>query len=82
MSKLLEVGTEQRAALICNKLHEVFAELEDLIGLVDREVDSEEQAVAFRRAVGCICGAITLDALAPLYRRYPALKPDTWPPDL
>jgi hypothetical protein len=28
------------------------------------------------------CGAIALDALAPLYRKYPALKPDTWPQDI
>lgn len=82
MSKLLDVGSEERAAIICNKLHEIFAQLEDLIGLVDREVDSEQQAIAFRQAIGCICGPMVLDALAPLYRKYPALKPDTWPQDL
>jgi hypothetical protein len=76
------VGTEERAARICDKFHKIFAELENLVGLVDREVDSEEQAVTFRRAIASICGAITLEALAPLYRRYPALKPDTWPRDL
>jgi hypothetical protein len=82
MSNLLDVGNEERAAQICDKLHGIFAELEDLIGLVDREVDSEQKATAFRRALGSICGAITLDALAPLYRKYPALKPGTWPQDL
>ena len=82
MSKLLDVGSEERAAVICNKLHAIFAQLDDLIDLVDREVDSEQQATAFRRAIACICGPITLDVLAPLYRKYPALKPDTWPQDL
>ena len=82
MSKLLDVGSEERAAIICGKLHEMFAQLEDLIGLVDDEVDSEQQAIAFRQAIASICGAITLDVLAPLYRKYPALKPDTWPQDL
>ena len=82
MSKMLVVGSEERAARICAKLHEIFAELENLIGLVDREVESEEQAVNFRRAIASICGTVTLDALAPLYRRYPALRPDSWPSDL
>jgi len=82
MSKLLDVGSEERAAVITDKLHEMFAQLEDLIGLVDSEVDSEEQAIAFRHAIASVCGAITLDVLAPLYRQYPALKPDTWPQDL
>jgi len=82
MSKLLDVGSEERASVITDKLHEMFAQLEDLIGLVDREVDSEEQAVAFRHAIASVCAAITLDVLAPLYRQYPALKPDTWPQDL
>ena len=27
MSKLLDVGTEERAARICDRLHEIFAEL-------------------------------------------------------
>ncbi len=82
MTKLLDVGSEERAALICGELHEIFAQLEDLVGLVDREVDSEQQTIAFRKAVACVCGPITLDVLAPLYRKYPALKPDTWPQDL
>lgn len=82
MSKLLDLGSEERAAVICDKLHEMFAQLEDLIGLVDREVDSEQQAIAFRQAIACVCGSITLDVLAPLYGKYPALKPDTWPQDL
>ena len=82
MSKLLDVGSEERAAAICDKLHEMFAQLEDLIGLVDREADSEQQAISFRQAIARVCGSITLDVLAPLYRKYPALKPDTWPQDL
>jgi len=82
MSKLLDVGSEERAALICENLHRMFAELEGLIGLVDSEIDSEQGALAFRQAIGSICGAIALDALAPLYRNYPALKPDTWPQDI
>jgi len=76
----LAVSREQ--AVICDKLHEMFAQLEGLIGLLDREVDSEEQAIAFRHAIASVCGSITLDVLAPLYRQYPALKPDTWPEDL
>lgn len=82
MSKLLDVGSEERAAVITDKLHEIFVQLEELIGLIDREVNSEQQAVAFRHAIASVCGAITLDVLAPLYRQYPALKPDTWPPEL
>jgi hypothetical protein len=82
MSKLLDVGSEERAAVICGKLHDIFAKLEDLIGLVDREVDSEQQAIEFRKAIACVCGPIALDVLAPLYRKYPSLKPDTWPTEL
>ena len=65
MSELLDVGSEQRAAIICDKLHEMFAQLEDLIRLVDREVNSDQETLAFRHAIASVCGSITLDVLAP-----------------
>ena len=82
LSKQLDVGNEARAAVITQQLHQIFSQLEGLIELVNREVDSEEQTIAFRQAIACVCGPIVLDVLAPLYRTYPRLKPDTWPQDL
>jgi hypothetical protein len=77
---ILKLGSEEDAALVTGKLSMIFGELEDLIRLVD-ERSNKEQSHAFRQAVGVVCGDLVLDLLAPLYRGYPQLRPDSWPQD-
>ncbi len=74
----LDVGNNEQAAAISEKLRGIFGELESLVHDV-AEYASDEQVQSFRRAIGAVCGSIVLDVLGPLYRSHPEIRPSGWP---
>jgi DNA-binding transcriptional LysR family regulator len=77
MSKL-DVGSEQHAAVVSEKLLGMFQELEDLVRVINEQANNE-QSRAFRQAIGSVCGSLVVDVLGPLYRAYPQIRPENWP---
>jgi len=64
------------AATLSDRLVAIFAELEDTIRLVESEEPAELQT--YRQAIGCVCGALVLDVMSPLYKSHPTVKPASW----
>jgi hypothetical protein len=74
----LNVGNEQHAASVSEKLLQIFGELENLVRDTNEQL-GEDESIAFRQAIGSVCGSLVLDVLGPLYRSYPQVRPETWP---
>lgn len=69
------ITNQQVAGQVSQRVLEVNRLLNDAL-LVVSEKCPEEEASAFRLAIGQVLGELLLAVINPLYRQHPALKPD------
>ncbi|MBB5944497.1 hypothetical protein [Xanthomonas sp. 3307] len=69
------ISDKNVAELICNKILEANASLDEVVALA-LDGASEEEAKRVRQVVGRISGELLLSLLNPLYREHPSIKPD------